>query len=370
MRDELRRAYRRIAQSSFWDSNRVTRSPLVRGVFRIDLLVRAWHNLNLVALYLALARGAKAKRQWALSRRYYAKLLALVEDDAKQSQKRRELVTNEAKFHLSLLDRLLHSDQYRREIRDYASESAKPRSPRIAVVTAISGGYDSLKLPAVLNPKFDYLVFTDQPVRTSGIFRARPLPYVHPDRTRMARYVKANLHTLLPDYDVAIWMDANVMIIGDLQPLLDGFLQSHRAVGAIPHPLRNSVFEEVAALRQNGKEAVGVLESHATHLRAMGYDCDDLIESNFMMLDLRHERVPHFLDTWWAEIERYSRRDQLSLNYALDSAGIVWHRLMQRPLEVRNHPALTRTPHDLDQQIVHELEAALARAESPTRAGR
>lgn len=328
----------------------------------IELLKRVWRNLNAVALYLRLARWAKARRRWALARKAYAKVLSLVAHDPTQSAKRKELISNEAKLHVSVLDRLLNLQGYRRDIEAHARRTEAPRTPRIAVVTVIAGGYDSLKLPAVLNPLCDYLVFTDQPLRTAGIYQALPLPYVHHDRTRMARYVKTNLHTLLPGYDIAIWIDANIMIIGDLQPLLDAFLRSGRAVGAIPHPIRSSVFEELADLKRNGKDAVAVLESHAAHLSALGYDCDDLIESNFMMHDLRDERMPRFFATWWAEIERYSRRDQLSLNYALDTAGITWHRLMQRPLEVRNHPVFTRIPHGLDHNDVHELAAALERA--------
>lgn len=344
----------------------------LRHACGIDVLVRLWRlarhpdrlqrvraNLNRRSISLRLARRALARRDWAAAQRHYRNVLAMLRRAPSSSPKEVELLRNEAELHLSHLARLLSPGAYRRHIDTWAAARRAPRAPRIAVVTALVGPYDSLKLPARLSPRCDYLVFTDQPVPGCGVYQVRPLPYRDPDPTRAARYVKSNLHKLLPDHDHAIWIDANVALIGDIEPLLEDFLRSRRAVGAIRHPLRDSVFEEVAELLRNGKDGAEVIDRHAAHLRAAGFDCADLIETNLMMFDLKSPRIGAFFEAWWSEIDRFSRRDQLSVNHALRQAGIAWHVLMARPLDTRTHPALTRTPHDMDQQVVHDLAAML-----------
>lgn len=256
-----------------------------------------------------------------------------------------------AKLNISVARRMLNLDAFREQVADYRSAragrrpAAEPHAPKIAIFTAISGGYDALNLPERLDSRIDYIVFTDTPIPDTGIWQARPVTYILDDPTRTARFVKTHPHWLLAEYDVAVWIDANIMIVGDIYPLVERFISSGLPVGAVPHPIRKSVHEEADACVRYNKDQRAVLSEQAGRYRATGFDCTDLIESNLMMFNLRDERVPAFLDTWWAEIDRYSKRDQLSINYALRKAGIDWHRLTEHPDSARNHPALALVPH-------------------------
>ncbi|MEA5547635.1 glycosyltransferase, partial [Limnoraphis robusta CCNP1324] len=73
--------------------------------------------------------------------------------------------------------------------------------------------------------------------------------------------------------------------------------------------------------------------------------CQNLVESNFMMFRIGHPLLAPAMDAWWAEIERGSRRDQLSFNYALARAGADYFPLTSRPDSVRNHPRLALFHH-------------------------
>jgi GT2 family glycosyltransferase len=171
--------------------------------------------------------------------------------------------------------------------------------------------------------------------------------------------VKTHPHLLLPDYDIAIWIDAHIMILGNIYPMIARFVASKSAVAAVPHPGRTSIYEELGACIQRKIDDAETMREQVARYRAAGFDHSDLIETNLMMFRLPDQRARAFLDIWWREIDSYSKRDQLSVNYALQKAGIAWHRLTQRPQSARDHPRLVLVPHDAAAGAAQKLVDAL-----------
>jgi GT2 family glycosyltransferase len=309
------------------------------------------NNLN-----LQLARHHVRQKQWALARSYYDRILS---DPNNHARLEMTNVVNEARTNVSVIDRITNLAEYKRAIKAYQKARSK-QPPRIVIYTAISGGYDTLKLPEKPNPIFDYVVFSDTPMRGSGIYDIRPMPYFHEDATRQARYAKTHPHTLLSEYDIAIWVDANIMITGELTEAVARFALAKEPVAGIPHPLRKSAIREAYACIRQGKDDTAQIKLQIEHLKRLGYDCNDLIESNLMMFKLRSPRVASFFNSWWRELDNYSRRDQLSLNFALDENRLKWLRLTERPVNARNHSELTLVQHAAKQLAILELERLLA----------
>lgn len=271
----------------------------------------------------------------------------------------------------SVAERVATVDLYRTVMGDYcrrkrhfANETREGiQTPRdrsglkIAVFTAIIGEYDSLKLPSHLDSAFDYYLFTDRTAPDTGVFQVRPAPFHCDDPTRTARYIKTHPHTLLAEYDLAIWADANVMVLGDFRTSIANFLASGRCVGAFPHPMRTSVVDEIEACSTFNKDEPEILDSKRQECSRS--DDDDLIESGFMIFDLRDEKTSRFLDRWWSLIDRGSKRDQLSIMSALSDIELDWHRLTKRPNSLRNHPDLAFVGHDGGRGAAQELIDAL-----------
>ena len=261
------------------------------------------------------------------------------------------LAANRAKMDMSVARRLDRLDAYKRQIANYQQARTKKlswlrRRKKIAIYTAICSGYDSIKLPETLDPRFDYILFSDRPARDTGVWQVHPITYYHQDAARRARYVKTHPHLLLDDYDIAIWIDAHIMILGDIYPMVASFLASKSPVAAVPHPGRMSVYEELDACIRRKIDDAETMQEQIARYRAAGFDHSDLIETNLMMFHLPDKRTRAFLDIWWREIDSHSKRDQLSVNYALDEAKVSWHRLTQRPQSARDHPRLVLVPHD------------------------
>ena len=214
------------------------------------------------------------------------------------------------------------------------------------VFTAISGRYDNMQYHEHLMGDCDYRVFTDSdPSGGCYAYDLRRIAYFDEDPVRVARFVKTHPHMLLANHGIAVWIDGNILIRGDLTDLIDRFERSGLPLAAVPHPLRMSVYDEARECVHRGKDDAAVVESQMARYRAENFDCDDLIESNFLMYRLDHPQLAPFLGAWWAEIDRGSRRDQLSINYAIKNAGVEWLPLTKRPNSVRNHPALALFHH-------------------------
>jgi GT2 family glycosyltransferase len=226
--------------------------------------------------------------------------------------------------------------------KQYLSQRDSGRA--IAFYSAVTGGYDHPYFHEHLLPQADYYLFSDTP-EDAYVYQARTPPLFDIDPVRMARFVKTHPHMLFPEHRIAVWLDGNILIRGDLSDLIARFDQSGLPVGAIPHPLRTSIYEEAAECVKRAKDEVAAIEAQMTAYRAEGFDCSDLIESNLMMFRLDHPALPKIMNAWWAEIEKGSRRDQLSFNHALHKAGASYFPLTARPNSVRNHPALALFHH-------------------------
>lgn len=271
----------------------------------------------------------------------------------------------EQKIALSVQSRLARINEYKEQISAYQQHRAQrgnaaPGSLKIVVYVAIINNYDSIKLPEKLNPNIDYVLFSDGPVPDSGVYQVRPVPYFNDDPVRVARFIKTHPHLLLHDYDIAVWVDSNIMLLGDLSPLIESFVASKKLVGANPHPCRETMYEEGKTCIQFENDQPAIIRKQMKSYGRGGFEHNDLAETNVMMFDLRHERTHRLLDLWWAEMERHSKRDQLSFNYCAANLGLDWYRLTGGATPVLNHPNFALMVHDHGQGPAQKLVDALA----------
>jgi hypothetical protein len=52
---------------------------------------------------------------------------------------------------------------------------SRVRGKRLAIYTAICSGYDSIKLPNTLDPRLDYILFSDRPAPATGVWQLGPV---------------------------------------------------------------------------------------------------------------------------------------------------------------------------------------------------
>lgn len=175
-----------------------------------------------------------------------------------------------------------------------ARDQRDPSALKIAVYVTITNNYDSIKLPESFNPGLDYVLFSDRPVADTGVYEVRPITYHNDDPTRTARFVKTHPHVLLGDYDVAVWVDSNIMLLDDIFPLVQKFLVSGKLVASNPHPCRNTLYEEARICRRFKTDDGDLIKNQVKTYRRLQFAHNDLVENNVMMFDLRDERTGRF----------------------------------------------------------------------------
>nr|WP_084021137.1 glycosyltransferase [Microvirga flocculans] len=220
-----------------------------------------------------------------------------------------------------------------------AYRTSSPGRRKIVFYTAIFGEYDNLLLPERIDPEIDYICFTDRPRNTYGVWQMRPSPYHHPDPARVARWVKTHPHELFPEHEVAVWLDANIVLKGEVRRYIDLVRSEDAHLGLVPHPHRNCFYDEAEACKRLGKDASKAIDRQVEHYRQHGLPLNQpLFETGFMVVPLRSHETARALHVWWQQIEGFSRRDQLGLAWVIHAfPEFRIAALLPRGASVRDH---------------------------------
>lgn len=232
---------------------------------------------------------------------------------------------------------------------------ADEKMGRLAVYTAIFGKADDLHEPTFVPANCDFICFTDQPFRSKTWMIRKVEPPIQGDGTRSNRYYKILAHKVLPEYETSVYIDGNVLVRGDISELASRYLSDadlavfdHAAWKALPI---RSLKEELGSLLENerrGKhqEDANLMERQVAAYAGDGYPDDRGLSWNMMLIRRHHAPdVVRTMEAWWAELLKWSKRDQLSFNYVAWKTGLSFSYI---PLDGSDNPYTKRLNHHLD----------------------
>lgn len=209
---------------------------------------------------------------------------------------------------------------------------------KYVVFSALVGAYDAVLQPEVVDDGFDFVLFTNEVKEDKvGVWTIRPIPYQNTDTTRVARYVKTHPESLLPEYKASVWIDMNVRI--KTSYLYERVMQLNQEgvpVSSMCHHTWDCIYDEAFSVMYLRIERESVVVRWCHHLRREQYPAHNgMCETN--VLYRKHDEIVRAFDElWWSCIDGYSRRDQLSFNYALWKMGLPCHYIMGKNLCARN----------------------------------
>lgn len=199
------------------------------------------------------------------------------------------------------------------------SASAAPNDgpkKRIVVYTAVAKGYDILKNPARLSEACDYVCFSDHVQLSAPAWSQRPFDEHVDDPVRTAKKPKIMPHLYFPEYEYSIWVDANVVVLGEVTELVERYLRDS-SIAMFAHPQgRTCVYEEAEACIELGKDETDIIRRQVERYRKLGHPENSGLHTCTIIV--RRHRDPAIIDAmeeWWREIQAHSRRDQISFNY-------------------------------------------------------
>lgn len=193
---------------------------------------------------------------------------------------------------------------------------------RLAVYTVIMG--DGYRLPKrVSDSNVDYICFTNMrnlDARGWDIRHVEPL--LPSDLARSSREQKIRPHRWLGDYRRSIYIDPSVQLNAQPSELWDHLIgDKELAFAGFWHSFRKSVGEELASVRAQGLDDDRVFEEQFNaYAETMPHALN--LQPLWGAVLARHHNEPDCIDameTWFAHVLRFSRRDQLSLPLALSS---------------------------------------------------
>lgn len=227
----------------------------------------------------------------------------------------------------------------------------KKEGRKIAFFSAISDHYDSVKTPLFIQDDADYYLFSDTEQVETSVWKIKPCLYEDSDKVRTCRYVKTHPYVLLAQYEVAVWIDSNITLSGDFSEEIQKFIDSGKPIGAVYHPYRNNIYDEAKAVSALGIDDKTVIKNQVQRYKQLGFAHHDLIESNILFFNLKHPKTKIILSDWWTEINQFSKRDQLSLNFVLWKNDEDWFKIAPPHVCARNHPKLIYSWHDANKGI-------------------
>lgn len=180
---------------------------------------------------------------------------------------------------------------------------------RIALISAIVGGFDTPKIVPEQSVAFDHYRFSDFDV---------PAEYRHLNPRTQALYFKQQMHHICPGYDIYIWVDGKVQITSAtfIQQCIDSL--GDGVIAMPPHPAgRTSVREEVDYITDQILKGDRYCSDRygqrnlMTQLHEMG-DWDDDQLNDCCIIICNPNTV---FDEWWDKCQDEIAYDQIWIQY-------------------------------------------------------
>lgn len=196
---------------------------------------------------------------------------------------------------------------------------------KIALITAIFGDYDTLKVVPDQTINIDKFCFTNSKILPEEEFNGWKLiypDYPRPDlHNRMkAKYFRMLSHTIkeLKQYEIIVWVDASLQVIDpDFIRHITIFLDDYK-IKFYNHHVRDCIYEEaIISSTYFKKYAAEPIEQQIKSYKEEGYpQKNGLIETGCFARIINND-TNKLMEDWWLENIKYSYQDQISLPYVL-----------------------------------------------------
>lgn len=196
---------------------------------------------------------------------------------------------------------------------------------KYCVYTVLTSAYEEFNSQPFVakGTNLPFICFTDSDMKAPNGWEFRKIKPIFPqDPVRSQREIKIRPHRYLPEYDGSLYLDNSVLLKSDPSLLID---KVGDKIFSLPfHSFRKDLLSEFYEVLVAGLDySERILEQFGHYYKTN----PSLMQSRpyFTGILLRHHndlRMIEFAEAWGAQVNRYSRRDQLSINYALSSTEL------------------------------------------------
>ena len=224
------------------------------------------------------------------------------------------------------------------------------------IFTVITGNYDTIKQPLVVEEGVEYVLYTNNPgIVDAGVWKVVQIPSEQwqgrserENNILLSRKVKMLLHKYLPEgAEWSIYIDADMVIKRPLTELLNN-LHLETLFAACRHSYCKNVQEEIAdLLAKNMVQPEQVKEQWNKYVE-WGFEDNLGISENGLLIKRHNDaRVVQLMELWWEECQNGCLRDQVSLMPCLYRTGFIpYFQFIE--MDIRNNNFVEVMRHKVD----------------------
>lgn len=234
---------------------------------------------------------------------------------------------------------------------------------KIAIYTVLTGGYDKLQQPKVIDSDFDYICFSNDIEKSYvGTWIIKKIPLVVEDNQRLSRYPKMHPHKLLKEYQYSLYIDANVTILkADFYRIIKQKIAKNVILSGMHHLEVDCVYEEglrvmISGKEKNYKSVLNLLRFLRKEKMPYHYG---MFEANVIFRNHHDKKVIFQCELWWKCFLKYAKRDQLSYSYTLWKNQIPFDYLLPKGQNTRNSSLITAGSHGKDSSVLRKKIKAI-----------
>ncbi len=223
---------------------------------------------------------------------------------------------------------------------------------KYVIYSVLTGGYENILQPIVVDKRFDYVLFSnDYNEEVIGVWKIRPIPHVvnKSDNKRLSRYPKSHPEIMLPEYKASLYIDANIQIADKW--VYERFIElaennvSHAGVKLLVtgrDDIYRHAYDMCFVRAENDMNAIN--QCHALYKK--GFPEHWGLYENNIIFRTHTELMKKVDEEWWWWITNYSFRDQFSYMYCLWKYGIRQVFFLPNGEDSRNSSYFTFTNHN------------------------
>lgn len=220
---------------------------------------------------------------------------------------------------------------------------------RIAIYTAVYGGYDSYYEPRIKPDNCDYYIFTDGDIKKQDSAWVKKKVYYDEfnslTNAQKNRYVKMHPHLLFPNYEYSIYVDGNIEVVTDFTEFIQEF--NEYGVKLHTHFNRHCAYDEIEECIKQKKCSIEQLVNYRRKLLNENFPRDyGLLEAPVICRKHHLAICKTIMEKWWDEYINCISRDQLALVYILYHMGIDLNKLGGLGRDIHSNYAFIQHSHN------------------------
>jgi hypothetical protein len=214
---------------------------------------------------------------------------------------------------------------------------------KLVIYTVLTGCYDNLRQPLIIDQRFTYICFTDQLVdKYIGVWEMRSIPIKIDDKQRLSRYPKIVPHMVLQGFDVSLYMDANLVIANkEFYGYVMALIDKKITLAGVKNGWRDCLYDEGFRCIISRLDSPNKILKEMRFIKSEGFPKNyGMYEANIIFRNHNDIIVKNQCNLWWDMVLNNAKRDQLCFSYTMWKHKIDWNYIFPDGSNTHNNPTV------------------------------